>query len=897
MPKDERYVSYRTSLRRAKKRRLQDLDSDNSDVCLLFGGAIGNPEDGKSEEGEAGSCAEGSQAQDVGGIPETEESHLEAAEFEEPFQHNYYTEYSEEEEESVDLLDQLMVDNENEEAKESGDLHDELTVNSSSAAGDDYGNEESVPSSLPCSERNDLTNEHDNFNSTSFDLNCNNLDTPLQLREGMKAKDIFIIALALSVRHSWNYEEILDYLQSQNALIDVPCLPSNKEKLFSVLRQHASEITYHAYCPHCRQYLGLKEKLPIQTKCTNQICAIVSLKSKLKYFVTLDLKSQLERFLSIPGIAEKLKYPITRNKHHPNSIQDIFDGSEYKRLVNEGIISENDLTYVFNTDGVKYLKGPKGSAWPLYIRINELRPSLRQKYLFLAGVWVDTVEPEMNVFLKPFVDQANILSANGVSWKPDGVSIVVSKIVPLCQCVDSKARYKLYNMTQFNAKEGGCTFCNAKTVNGKYPVLSPHDQPVPLLRTDQKVKDQMVEAQCSGTTIEGIKGVSALMNLDHFNLMSGQGLDDLHAAYEGCAKHHTDLLMKVKGQTSLKVRRLVVNRRLGKVKFPSKISRTEFDISRRKSWKGSMWRTWLLFCGTVCLQGLIPDKLLTHFALLSYAVFLISQDEIMSEDLPVINEYLTKYVKLFQKYYGLEHMYYNVHLMLHFHDCVMRLGPSFAYSTFGFESWNRKCITLQVHSPQGVVDQIAHRNIIRTLVNVALYLDLDVAPHIKDQLRKILSSTNRDVKFQVGETYFLGVEEEKTCTVEQIEVLERERYPGVVSFYSYRKVFFRSVLYSAAGSATRVAVDDSEVYTWKDTFASVAFFVRFEFEGQQIAGAFLHEHHVYPLQPARHIVKVGSEEALLHFEVMDTIRSPVVSIKLSQSDHFLVPMSNCHEID
>ena len=746
-----------------------------------------------------------------------------------------------------------------------------------------------------------IVNEDPNHNPVSFDLNHSNLDTVVNLRQGTKAKDLFVLALALSVRHNWNYEETIHYFQSQNATLDMPCLPQSKPKLFSVLREQASRLTYHAYCPKCRQYLGLKDNLGTSVKCTNiGYCQKVTIKSKLKYFVTLDLRSQLLRFLSIPGIAEKLKYRHTRKKMNVNSIQDIFDGTEYKRLLKEGVISDLDFTYVFNTDGVKILKGAKSSAWPLYIRINELPPSLRQKYLFLAGVWVDSVDPIMNVFLQPFVVQANDLSENGVSWKPDGVKTVVSKFVPICQCVDSKARYTLYNMSQFNASKG-CTVCNVTGVQrggARYPVLPPNDAPMPVLRTNETVERQMIEAECTLTTIEGIKGVSALMNMNHFGMMSGQALDDLHAFHEGNAKHHTDLLMRVKGQTTMKLRAEVVNTRLSKIKFPSQISRNVFDITKRKSWKGSMWRTWLLFCGTVCLQDLIPEKYISHFALLSHAVFLISQDEVMPEDLPVINQYIVKYVALFERYFGIDHMYYNIHLMLHFHDCLIRLGPSWVYSTFGFESWNRKCITMQIHSAQGAVDQVAHRHMIRTLVNVAQFLDLDLAPHIKEQLDNILLSKKRNVTYQVGNAYFLGEEKVKIAAGEWLEVLRREGYRGAVTeFFTYEKLLYRSVLYNAAGCSSRAQVDDSEVYTWKNTFGSVLCFVRFAHQGQEIAGVFMQEHDVNPLKIAKHVVKVESEETLLHFECVDMIRCPVLSIKLSNYDHFLVPLANCIEID
>ncbi|KAK3916432.1 Protein FAM107B [Frankliniella fusca] len=202
---------------------------------------------------------------------------------------------------------------------------------------------------------------------------------------------------------------------------------------------------------------------------------------------------------------------------------------------------------------------------------------------------------------------------------------------------------------------------------------------------------------------------------------------------------------------------------------------------------------------------------------------------------------------------------------------------------------------MQVHAPQKVVDQIVHRHLKRNLVNMVLHFDMGLAPHIKEQVEKILSSKNRDVTCQVGKAYFLGEETKKECTAREIEVLQREGYSGVVELCLYRKLFYKSVLYSTVTSSSKV--DDSLIYTWKDTVGSIVCFVKFEFEGQQVAGVFLNEHYVQPMQPAKHIVQINSEETLLHFECIENVRCPAVSIQLSKYDRYLVPMANCHEID
>ena len=69
----------------------------------------------------------------------------------------------------------------------------------------------------------------------------------------------------------------------------------------------------------------------------------------------------------------------------------------------------------------------------------------------LVGLWVSTKHPNMNTFLKPFVESANDVSSNGVVWKLNDAR--VKRVVkPACLVVDSRARNELLNMKRFNGE-------------------------------------------------------------------------------------------------------------------------------------------------------------------------------------------------------------------------------------------------------------------------------------------------------------------------------------------------------------------------------------------------------------------------------------------------------------
>ncbi|GAB1868075.1 DUF4218 domain-containing protein [Camponotus japonicus] len=646
MSSDNESISRATFFRRHKKRRLQDIQhykgNKVSDKSLI--------QDFKANEVHDESFTQDSEVDEV-----LDESFTQDSEVDEVLNESF-TQNSEVDE----VFDESFIQN-----SEVDEVFDEPEVNIN----------ECDDASVECSEHETDNGQENNYadNIPSFlSLDHSRLDTSLQLSNDIRVRDILVLTLALSVRHSWTYENIVHHLQSQNALVDIKCLPKSKKELWKTIRRDSTMIRYHAYCNKCLNYLGLREQLNYQVVCE---CGNRRTKNNVKYFITLDLKKQFQQFLTIPGISDKLKYRQSRKKHNPNSLQDIFDGQEYNKLLQNGIVrSEYDYTYVFNLDGVKITKGAKLEALPIYIRINELPPNLRQKYLFLAGVWVDTINPIMNVFLKPFVEEANYLSSVGVEWKADNFHTVRSRFIPTCHCVDSKERWKLLNMTQYNGYFG-CTFCDILGVSVnrgiRYPILPNPEMNVPQLRTNESILQNMIAAYHIGTPVKGVKGPAALMNLHHYGLLSGSAVDDLHAVHEGNAQHHTELLLKPGiGALSAEEKIRIINARMRTIKTPTGIARKPQDIKRRAQWKGSEWRNWLFYYSIPCLTGLIPHKYINHLAMLSFGTFLLSQDEITRHEMNVAENCLLKYVTLFEEYFGIQHMYYNVHLLLHFTTCV-----------------------------------------------------------------------------------------------------------------------------------------------------------------------------------------------------------------------------------
>lgn len=305
--------------------------------------------------------------------------------------------------------------------------------NNDNCDGEDYQNDNS-------SNDSDVEDYSDaDSNDDNCDLNNTNLfqsyvlDIPLVSSHKLSPKDHLLSILAMSIRHNLSYEATLDFCKLINATYNLRCLPTTKEALWSVLEKDERLITYHQYCSRCCEYLG--EGREPTKDCSCNLCGPNQKNQCLKYFLSLNLSLQIANLLAIPNIFESLKYRFTRMKKDQDAIEDIYDGAKYKKLCEPGkfLSNPNNFSFSFNTDGCKLTNSSKLSAWPIYVQINELPPHLRKKHFLLAGIFVATMEPIMNDYLRPFTDQIKALYEKEIIWKPTPISEVQSKFVALLQ--------------------------------------------------------------------------------------------------------------------------------------------------------------------------------------------------------------------------------------------------------------------------------------------------------------------------------------------------------------------------------------------------------------------------------------------------------------------------------
>jgi len=547
--------------------------------------------------------------------------------------------------------------------------------------------------------------------------------------------DALLMCLALGMRHNMTWVAMVDMLDMINKLYGTKVVASSKHFLMKYFDTDKDSAVVHIYCPTCYKYLGtqafVRENNIAQCDCGEP----VSIKGNdSSYFVSVKLESKLKSIMERPGVAEEIMtYRFQRRKEHEDNLEDVYDGEMYKRFsAPGGILAEgNNFSFTMNTDGMNLGCSSTRSAWPIFLYINELAPHNRKKHIVFAGIWVGQKHPNMNIFLSPFVDELNSLSTEGFNWT-DGHGIVHnSKVIPLIAVLDSAARFKFLNLSNYSAYYG-CTFCYEKghhtSVGLRFPGVDINQN---ACRTHLSMLNDMRVAHANrnnanekARVYKGCKGFTPLVRLHpYLDLGKGVIVDFLHNALLGVTRRHIDTLLTTtktrgpNGKIFFKAGPFyigspenihTINSILSSIKPPSSLSRTPRDISDYKQWKASEWRTFLLFYGLVCLSGILKQKYFEHFCMLSSAIYLILQKSISRVDLQTSHRYLIQYMMLVLLYFGEKSMVYNVHLLKHVIDAILNWGPAWGPNTFIFEGENRNLSQMNT-SPGHVGLQLARR--------------------------------------------------------------------------------------------------------------------------------------------------------------------------------------------
>ncbi|XP_062709039.1 uncharacterized protein LOC134288375 isoform X2 [Aedes albopictus] len=317
-------------------------------------------------------------------------------------------------------------------------------------------------------------------------------------------REAHLMILNYYVRHHLTQGALVDLLRMLNVMAGYKFFPESFET-FAANFPDRYESARVYYCVECQS--GVGDSAPNE----NFICSIPNCGSKkIDFFMTIPIEQQLRETI-LKYEKEICDYEETVKVE---AVSDISQGKIVKEI--SSTIPEKLITLSVNTDGAAaYRWSINKPCYPIFLTINNLPPRIRfdKNNLLLAAVWLSKGEPSIPLFFKNFCEEINQLG-EGIAIGTDKYKVVVVQ-----NCLDSVARPKLQNSTQFNGKFG-CSLClhEGKVVLGnqvRYPFRKAPS------RNHTETRRHMIEAHTTGNPINGIKGLSVFLSVPHFDIVKG----------------------------------------------------------------------------------------------------------------------------------------------------------------------------------------------------------------------------------------------------------------------------------------------------------------------------------------------------------------------------------------
>ncbi|XP_043470408.1 uncharacterized protein LOC122503784 isoform X2 [Leptopilina heterotoma] len=494
------------------------------------------------------------------------------------------------EEESSDENKNISNVSEERDELETEDLQADNESKDSESGGSESSFTEEMESDISDSEDDEMFsvyNSENDFNDSEGSLNIDVQErNVIHDNCDLTYEESHLLILAQALRN--NLSDVA--LESSINLVDCHLPYAVHRSKYNFLKScpEPNVITYY-YCPQCSITINFENIN--RAECDG--CGVQHNKSTLKkdmnYFFYLPLEPQLKRLLNS-------KHFLNFRKECNES--DVIKGKEYRRLVEKNVISENDITIQWNSDGVSVSKSSIKSIWPILVMVNELPYRLRKNNMLLCGLWFGT-KPQMNLFLRPFVDELIELHDNGfksttfVCKDP-----VVIKVHTLLSPVDSSARSKILNYMQYNG-EFGCPYCLKK--GERIPVGAGYARVfcgcIEKLRTLAQHNKDAKKAD-GKVPVRGVKGYCVVSLIPLFNVVKCFPPEYLHSVLEGVTKLIVSTLFNsanFKEEWYLGKKIKDIDDKLTNTKPPSEITRTPRSLNHLDKWKGSEWKSFLLY--------------------------------------------------------------------------------------------------------------------------------------------------------------------------------------------------------------------------------------------------------------------------------------------------------------
>lgn len=321
----------------------------------------------------------------------------------------------------------------------------------------------------------------------------------------------------------------------------------------------------------------------------------------------------------------------------------------------------------FNIDGVPISKSSRSCFWLILANPK----NISKTFVFVVGIYHGFNKPKVaSDFLRPFVDDLKVITSL-YTFKDHIIKVEIGIFV-----FDAPAK----SMCLGIKSHAGYFSCSKCTIEGDY----------------YKNRVVLIECNCSLRTNESFRNktdeyhhnnISPLEELD-IDMVDQVPLDYLHVVCLGVVKRFLNIWVNGSPPHLLPSASIeYISNYLKTISFsqPTEFQRRVRPLGDLGHFKGTEFRTLLLYTLPVVLRKVLSEEKYNHFMLLHVGITILCSKRWQSKA-DVAKQILIKFVEETGRIYGKEHLIYNVHSLIHLADDVKLHGPCDSYSAFLFES-------------------------------------------------------------------------------------------------------------------------------------------------------------------------------------------------------------------
>ena len=519
-------------------------------------------------------------------------------------------------------------------------------------------------------------------------------------------------------------------------------------------------------------------------------------------FIYNSIITTLQQFFSRKNFMKEINSWRKRKLQKEGYLFDIMDGDVWKSFkINENDnvpfveASKSNLMFNFNLDWFQAYTGAQYSVGAIYmtiLNIDRKSRNLRKNVIFV-GLMPGPYEPhlqQINNYLKPLIDELKILMGEGIKMMTDTGEVLVRAAVTLGS-LDLPAAAKSFGFTSHNAtfacRKCDHAFC-ALVVNGTARDYSGGWDGNWKKRTKESNRQYAMMWKNAANNAERDRLVkitgtrwSAFHELPYFDMIRFPVYDPMHNIWMGTCKRIVNFIFKKRFLDSLKIEEMSVIISNIIMPFGIDVSSLTRKVDTGQDgfghFKADEWRVYSLFLSPLLLKNRIPKINYDHWMQFVEAMQVMSLPNVSISAAKACHDKVVTFCKQFERLYGKESLYPNMHYHIHLFDQMLDYGPFHSHHAFGFERFNMDLKNIRTNH-KGSIETTMAKKFVQTIHREDLFVDSipDLGPNIStDHLKSIFLGMGFDEKRRKYEEDYLSHE---------LEISQGDDY-NLINFIKY----------------------------------------------------------------------------------------------------------------